>query len=822
MKRFISLLLCVATAVQVSAVCVFAGDVKAKAYTNYDIIVEMAKAYDRQGEQIPYDQKNARRSIYASPEDATAQRTIFLDCSSFVNACYREAFGVNVLPYEIGADGTSPTTANYDKYAKENPDAPDVLGYWEPINYTDAEKQAVADFMYENLQIGDIVTYRCGKESGTAGHVYMYIGDNTFMHCAGAGSYVVNSSNPALSYDSGADEIESRGTIGTIDVAAVFGQPESSRYIFKKTEAESIWSFSLIRPMVRGLTPTEETVNRMKIAGLSMEKTASVCENASVDTGDILTYTVTLENTNAYSLSGVTITDTLPAGTEFVTGESGVKADGRSVSWKGAVPANTTLNVRYSVKITSDKPGALITSDATYVSGVKLGTITHSVSGYSKAQRLLIGNAALELARDSRKFTDGLQMVKSLYKSTLNVNLTDYTTCEAVLDQLIDTENNTRHTSTALSKMIAPNLYGGLDIRYGWLYHKSENDKTRLPKEEQLSVGDIILADWEGGNNVYVYAGDKTLVTVEDGVCKALTIGDNIYKAGENILISLLGYNRYAVLRPSMKSVVPSVKVSSIEVAALPDTRYYYSGGRFDTEGMAVNAILNNGKSVNVTNYTVSPEVLHYPTNSVNIEYGKLNAPVDITVDREEKITIVDNGTAIKTGINPQLVNGRTLVPMNELCESLRLNAEWNAKTNTATIKNEFRTVSVTRDSKIARVDGKEVMLDVAPIMYKGSFLVPVRFIAESFSADIDWIGEEKTVVITGGKVIYPIRYDGEIGIYNAVQMGNDTTFALDGDISTYWGVSLDDPNGAYGIFDLGFSRNIRTVAMAFFKGTQR
>ncbi len=825
MKKLISLLLCIATAAQVSFVGASAEDVGAKTYSNYDIVVEMAKAYDRQGEQTPYDQKNARRSIYASPEDATAQRTIFLDCSSYVNSCYLEGFGVNILPYEIDSTGTSPSTANFDKYAKENPDAADVLGYWEPANYTDAEKQAVVDFMYENLQIGDILTYRHGKESGTAGHTYIYIGDNTFMHCAGGagtGSYVVNTSNPALSYDSDAAEIESNGTIGTVDVAAIFEQPESNRYIFKVTEADTVWSFSLLRPMVRGLTPTEETLNRMKIAGLSMEKTASVCENAAVDTGDILTYTVTLENTNAYSLSGVTITDTLPAGTEFVSGESGVKVSGRSVSWTGAVPANTTINVSYSVKITTTTPGALITSNATYVSGVKLGTITHSVSGYSKAQRLLIGNAALGLARDSHKFADGLEMVKALYKSTLNVDLTDYTTCESVLDQLIDTENNTRHTSTALSKMIAPNLYGGLDIRYGWLYFESENDKTRLPKEEHLSVGDIILADWEGGNNVYVYAGDKTLVTVEDGVCKARAIGDDIYKAGENILISLLGYNRYAVLRPSMSAAVPPVKASSIEVARLPETLGFYNNEKFDPEGMVVNAILNNGKSVKVTNYTVSPEVLRYPANSVNIEYGKLRASVDISVAREDKITIIDNGTAIKTGINPQLVNGRTLVPMDKLCESLRLNAQWNAETNTATIKNEFREVSVTKDSKIAKVDGKEVVLDAAPIMYKGSFLVPVRFIAESFSAAVDWINEEKTVVITGGKVIHPPKYDGAIGIYNVVQMGNDGLLALDGDISTYWGVSLDDPNGAYGIFDFGFSRNIKSVAMAFFKGIGR
>ena len=369
--------------------------------------------------------------------------------------------------------------------------------------------------------------------------------------------------------------------------------------------------------------------------------------------------------------------------------------------------------------------------------------------------------------------------------------------------------------------MIAPNLYGGLDIRYGWLYFPSENDKTRLPKEEHLAIGDIILADWEGGNDVYVYAGDKTLITVEDGVCKALTIGDNIYSPKDNIIISLLGYNRYAVLRPSMTST-PSVEASSIEVANFPENLYYYSDGKFDDEKMVVKAMLNNGKSVEVTNYTVLPEGLRCPTKKINIKYGNLAASVNITGDWEEKITILDNGIPVKTEINPQIVNGRTLVPMNDLFESLGLDAEWNPETNTATVKNEFREISLTKDSKVATVDGKEVLMDVAPMFRKGIFMVPVRFIAESFSATVGWIGEEKTVVITGGKVTYPIRYDNEIGIYNAVQMGNDASLAFDGNISTYWGVSNDDPNGPYGIFDFGFSRKIKSLAIAFFKGNAR
>lgn len=839
MKKIVAILLCVMLITSfagLQGLCVSADANTNKTvaeettFTNGELLKEIALAYDRQGEQMLYDQLNARRSIYSSPEDATAQRTIFLDCSSYVNSCYREAFGVNILPFEIGETGTSPSTANYDEYAKNNQSASDVVGYWMPADYTtDAERQALANKIYKEIQIGDILTYRHGNPTSTttSGHVYMYLGESTFIHCAGAGSYIVNTSNPALSYDANAGEVKSSGTIGTISLFTIFEDSTSARYIFKATDSDTVKSFSILRPMVRGLTPTEEAVNRMKIAGLSMEKTSSVCENSAVDTGDIITYKVTLENTNSQELSSVEITDTLPTGTDFVSGDSGVTLAGNRLVWNGNVPAKSTVEVKYSVKITENIPGALIVSDATYVSGVKLGNITHSVSGFSKTQRALIGNAAHKLACDSHKFADGLEMVRFLYKSTLDVNLSNYTNCEAMLDQLIDTDSKTRNYSTEISKVVAPNLYGGLDIRYGWLYLESENDKTRLPKEEHLSIGDIILADWDEGNNVYVYAGNKTLVTVENGGCKALAIGDDIYTPGDNILISLLGYNRYAVLRPSMSSTVPVVEASSIEVTTLPDKLSYYSGEKFDSEGMVVNAILNNGQSVEISNYTVSPEKAAYPNKSINVEYGKLKATVDVDIRQEEKITVVVNGTVLETSVNPKITNDRALVPMDALFESLDIYAEWNPATNTVTAKNEFREVSVTADSNIAKVNDKEVLMEASPRIYEETVLVPIRFIAESFSAGVDWIAAEKNVVLTGGKVIYPPKHEGAIGIYNIIQSGDDgngriINNALDGDISTYWGVSRNDPNGAYGIFDFGFPKNIKSVVMAFSHGAKR
>ncbi len=555
--------------------------------SNEDIIKEVAFAYQRQSAegQSFYDQYNSRRHLYATPEDSTSQRTVYLDCSSYVNSCYMEAFGVNVLPYEITEK--SPSTANYYKYAQEFiGQKDDVIGYWENgLNEgrndydTSEEREEITKFVYENIEIGDVLTYRHGTESsGYKGHVYMYIGDNKYIHRAGAPSYNVNTSNPALSYD----QKEGETGIGTITASKIFEEEGNDRYIFRLDESDPVISFSILRPLARGLTPTAKALARMKIAGLTMEKTASVFENNSVNTGDTLTYTVTLKNTTTAAIENVVISDTLPVGTEFVSGSTGVSANGRSLSWAGSVAAGATVNVTYNVRITADVPGTLIKSNATYVSGIKLGNITHTVSGYTKGQQTTLANKANDFI-ESSKTGKPVNVVNSLYKEALGFEPFEYATPEEILDQVIDSTNLTCRTDTKLSKMLVPNLYGGLDIKSGYIRYAEHNDRTRLVSKEELAVGDIIFAEWSGGNVAYVYMGDSKLLSAGDGTCKALTIGDNIYVSGDNILISLLAYDRFAVLRPSMAAETAESSVPAyFEIGRHQDTEVVYLEGKID------------------------------------------------------------------------------------------------------------------------------------------------------------------------------------------------------------------------------------------------
>lgn len=68
------------------------------------------------------------------------------------------------------------------------------------------------------------------------------------------------------------------------------------------------------------------------------------------------------------------------------------------------------------------------------------------------------------------------------------------------------------------------------------------------------SLGDIIIAEW--GEipeiRVFIYLGDSILLSISsaDGVCCYKMISDNELK---NIPVTLLAYDRYAILRPFMK-----------------------------------------------------------------------------------------------------------------------------------------------------------------------------------------------------------------------------------------------------------------------------
>lgn len=105
-------------------------------------------------------------------------------------------------------------------------------------------------------------------------------------------------------------------------------------------------------------------------------------------------------------------------------------------------------------------------------------------------------------------------------------------------------------------------------------------------------------------------------------------------------------------------------------------------------------------------------------------------------------------------------MNGRVMVPLRAIFESLGAEVDWDANTRTITGTKGDTIVTLVVNSPTATVNGKEIVLDVPPVIIDGRTLVPVRFVSESLGAEVEWDGNRRQVNIATGTEI------GELKVY--------------------------------------------------------
>lgn len=92
--------------------------------------------------------------------------------------------------------------------------------------------------------------------------------------------------------------------------------------------------------------------------------------------------------------------------------------------------------------------------------------------------------------------------------------------------------------------------------------------------------------------------------------------------------------------------------------------------------------------------------------------------------------------------------NKRILVPLRAIFEYLGVSVGWDQDLMQVTGTKGDREIVLVIGSKIACVNGSPIALDVPATILNGRTLVPVRFIAESLDADVGWDSSENTVEI--------------------------------------------------------------------------
>ncbi len=102
----------------------------------------------------------------------------------------------------------------------------------------------------------------------------------------------------------------------------------------------------------------------------------------------------------------------------------------------------------------------------------------------------------------------------------------------------------------------------------------------------------------------------------------------------------------------------------------------------------------------------------------------------------------------------PIIKNGRTLLPIRAVVEALGGNVDWSFSDKKVTVSLGKNTIELWIGNPQAKVNGTTKWIDdtnhkVVPEIINGRTMLPLRFVAESLGATVDWNGDTKTITIT-------------------------------------------------------------------------
>jgi len=164
---------------------------------------------------------------------------------------------------------------------------------------------------------------------------------------------------------------------------------------------------------------------------------------------------------------------------------------------------------------------------------------------------------------------------------------------------------------------------------------------------------------------------------------------------------------------------------------------------KYYLEGEGFEHVLGQGSNTLATEqglYALASYKLRVLENRSLHDYEHVMGPVGIRVFL--------NGSQLMFDQPPINLNSRVLVPMRVIFEALGAQVYWEESSRTVTGILEGKTITLKIGSKEATINGAQTPLDVPAQIMNGRTLVPVRFISESLGASVEWSQQEQKVTI--------------------------------------------------------------------------
>lgn len=129
---------------------------------------------------------------------------------------------------------------------------------------------------------------------------------------------------------------------------------------------------------------------------------------------------------------------------------------------------------------------------------------------------------------------------------------------------------------------------------------------------------------------------------------------------------------------------------------------------------------------------------------------------VSLPASGQGAVRVFVDGDPVALDQPPVIQGSRVLVPLRGIFERMGATVEWRPATRTVLAASGSTLVELQIGSRIARVNGSPVTLDVPAMIIGGRTLVPLRFISESLGAGVQWDAAARTVLIFSGQAGQP------------------------------------------------------------------
>ena len=115
-----------------------------------------------------------------------------------------------------------------------------------------------------------------------------------------------------------------------------------------------------------------------------------------------------------------------------------------------------------------------------------------------------------------------------------------------------------------------------------------------------------------------------------------------------------------------------------------------------------------------------------------------------------ESINVYVDGSKVNfQNTEPIMVRDRVMVPLRGVFEQMGASVDWSERDQSVTCMKGDQTIRISIGDPRAWVNDKTVNLDQSAMLYRGTTMVPLRFVSESLGADVKWNEALQSVNIT-------------------------------------------------------------------------